>query len=482
MLFNSLAYAVFLPVVVAGYFLLPQRARVIWLLAASCFFYMVYRAVYVLVLATLIAIDYLAALRIEAAPSGRTRLFYLRISIAATCGVLFIFKYFNFFAASASTGARWLGLGFTPSLLTWALPIGLSFHTFQSLAYVIEVYRGKQMAERNPIVYATYVMFFPQLVAGPIERPQHLLHQFREHHTFDPVTATAGIKRIAWGLFKKAVIADRLALIVKDVFDAPAHFGGFYLTVAAVAFTYQIYCDFSGYTDIALGSAQLLRFRLMENFNAPFRARSISDFWHRWHISLSTWFRDYVYFPLGGSRGSTLQTFSNLMITFILSGLWHGAGWTYLVWGALNGVYLVAGRATQAWRNRLAAGLGLGEDHPLRVALGIVLTFGFTCAAFVFFRAASLRQASYILTHVYRNFRLRLPLATPHVDEQQFVIAAAAILLLEAVQWVQRHPSVATRFYAAPAQTRWACYLAFASGIALFGVYLDGGAFIYFQF
>jgi D-alanyl-lipoteichoic acid acyltransferase DltB (MBOAT superfamily) len=482
MLFNSLAYAIFLPVVVASYFLLRQRARVPWLLLASCFFYMVYQPVYILVLATLIAIDYFAAQRIEAAPPGRGRLMYLWISIAATCAVLFIFKYFNFVTGSVSAGAALFGIKLAPRFLRMALPIGLSFHTFQSLAYVVEVYRGKQAAERNPLIYATYVMFFPQLVAGPIERPQHLLHQFREHHHFDPVRAAAGLKRIAWGLFKKAVIADRLALIVKDVFDEPEHFGGFYLAIAAVAFTYQIYCDFSGYTDMALGSAELLGFRLMENFDAPFRSRSIGEFWHRWHISLSTWFRDYVYIPLGGSRGSAFETARNLMLTFILSGLWHGAGWNYVLWGALNGAYLVAGRTTQAWRERLAASLGIPEDHPLRVAMGILFTFGFTCAAFVIFRATSLQQAHYILTHVYRNFRVHLHIATPHVDQMQFAIALVAVILLEVVQWVQRHPAAAARFAGAPAQIRWASYLTFASGILLFGVFLDGGAFIYFKF
>jgi alginate O-acetyltransferase complex protein AlgI len=481
MLFNSLAYAIFLPLVLAAYFNLPERGRVPLLLVASCFFYMVYQPAYVLVLATLIAIDYLAARGIENAPPTRARL-YLWISVAATCSVLFFFKYYNFVTGNISSGAALLGFHFAPRFLSWALPIGLSFHTFQSLAYVIEVYRGRQQAERNPLVYATYVMFFPQLVAGPIERPEHLLHQFREHHNFDAQRAAAGMRRIAWGLFKKAVIADRLSVIVKDVFADPGAFGGFYLSLAAVAFTYQIYCDFSGYSDIAVGSAQLLGFRLMENFETPFCARSIGEFWHRWHISLSTWFRDYVFIPLGGSRGSGLRTARNLMLTFLLSGLWHGASWNFLVWGALNGAYLIAGRATQAWRQSLAAWLGLREDHPVRVAIGVLFTFAFSCAAFVVFRATDLSQASYIITHLFQNFRLQRPIETPHADQFQCEIAAAGVILLETVQWFQRRPPLAARVAAAPAVVRWGSYLAFVSGIILFGVYLDGDAFIYFRF
>jgi D-alanyl-lipoteichoic acid acyltransferase DltB (MBOAT superfamily) len=481
MLFNSLAYAVFLPAVLAGYFFLPQRLRILWLLAASCLFYMVYRPKYILILAVLITIDYFAARCIAAVPLGRSRRFFLWISIAATCLTLLIFKYFNFAAGSLSAVTALVGLHFKPHLLWLALPIGLSFHTFQSLSYVIEVYRGKQPAERNFLVYASYVMFFPQLVAGPIERPQNLLHQFRERHSFDPARASAGIKRIAWGLFKKAVIADRLALVVGDVFDSPEKYGGVYLTIAAVAFTYQIYCDFSGYTDIALGSAQLLGFRLVENFDAPFCSRSIGEFWRRWHISLSNWFRDYVYIPLGGSRGSWFVTIRNLLFTFTLSGLWHGAGWNYIVWGALNGTYLVCGRITHPWRRRLAARLRISEGNPLRAGISVLLTFAFTCVAFVFFRANSVSRSWYILAHICRNYRLPAVFATPHLDQFQLGIACAAIILLEAVQWVRRHPSALAVFAEAPAQFRWASYLALASVVALFGVYLDG-AFIYFQF
>lgn len=480
MLFNSLGYAVFLPVVLAGYFALPHRARIFFLLAASCLFYMVYRPAYILVLASLIAIDYGAARCIEGAPRIKARI-YLWTSIAATCSVLFFFKYFNFFSGTVSAGASLLGLRLTPRVLSYALPIGLSFHTFQSLAYVIEVYRGNQPAERNVFVYATYVMFFPQLVAGPIERPSHLLRQFREVHTFDVQQAGEGLKRIAWGLFKKAVIADRLAVIVKVVFAKPDAVNGFCLTLAAVAFTYQIYCDFSGYSDIAVGSAQLLGFRLMENFDSPFCARSIGEFWRRWHISLSTWFRDYVYIPLGGSRGSGLFTARNLMLTFLLSGLWHGASWNFLVWGGLNGAWLIAGRASAPLRHRVAAEFGLGENHPLRVAAGIVTTFSFVCVGFVIFRATDLPQASYILTHLFRNFEVR-HLWEFGLDEFQLKLAIVAVFFLELVQWIQRHPPRITLADSAPPVLRWVSYLALVSAVLLLGVYLDANAFIYFQF
>ena len=291
------------------------------------------------------------------------------VSIVSTCVVLFVFKYFGFFTSSFSKDWPACSDGlYHISVVKIILPIGLSFHTFQSLSYVIEVYRGKQRAERDFIVYATYVMFFPQLVAGPIERPQNLLHQFREWHEFDYANVTSGLKRMAWGFFKKLVVADRLALYVNDVYAAPRGHNGLQLTIATFFFAYQIYCDFSGYSDIAIGAAQVLGFRLMENFRTPYYSLSIAEFWHRWHISLSTWFKDYLYIPLGGSRVNKSRHIANLLITFGISGLWHGANWTYVWWGLLNGSYLVMGSLTKSWRDLVcsAGGLGLHErsSHP----------------------------------------------------------------------------------------------------------------------
>jgi len=468
MLFNSLAYAVFLPVALAGYFLLPERWRNLWLLAASCFFYMVYQPAYILVLATLIAIDYFAGLAIGKAPAGRLRRAYLMASIGATCLALFAFKYYGFISGNMALLSRALGIPFAPGHGGWPLPIGLSFHTFQSLAYVIEVYGGRQSAERDPVVYATYVMFFPQLVAGPIERPGNMLHQFRERHTFDAERVEAGLRRIVWGLFKKCVIADRLALLVNDVYADPGVVGGVHLTAAAVAFSYQIYCDFSGYSDIAVGSAQLLGFRLTENFATPFCAASLSEFWRRWHISLTTWFRDYVFIPLGGSRGTRRQTARNLLFTFALSGLWHGADWTFVLWGLVNGAAVVAGRLT-------------GKNLLGRLG-GVPMTFAFVTASFVLFRAASLSEALYFYMHFFRDWSWKWP-ETGRFDLLQWQIAIPAIALLEAAQWFERHPAASARFQAlfSPGLRR-AAYLSFALSIPIFGIYFGRGTFVYFQF
>ena len=321
MLFNSLEFAIYFPIVVALYFLSPQRWRVLWLLIASCAFYMAFIPVYILILFVTILIDYIAGIYIEE-NTGRKRVVLLWVSIASTCVVLGVFKYLGFFANSFVTVAGWTGWHLPPVVTGVILPIGLSFHTFQSLSYVVEVYLGRQKAERDFIVYATYVMFFPQLVAGPIERPQHMLHQFRERHEFTYSNVTSGLQRMAWGFFKKLVVADRLALYVNDVYGAPASYNGLQLTLATVFFAYQIYCDFSGYSDIAIGTAQIMGFRLMENFQTPYNSHSVSEFWRRWHISLSTWFKDYLYLPLGGSRVAPGRHIANLLITFGISGLW----------------------------------------------------------------------------------------------------------------------------------------------------------------
>src|ERR1051325_9978178 len=338
MLFNSLQFAIFFPLVVAIYFAVPHRLRVPMLLVASCLFYMAFIPAYILILFLTIAIDYVAGIWIEKSPSS-TRKLWLIASIISTCAVLFVFKYFDFFTGNLVGLAGLFGWHLSKPALHLILPIGLSFHTFQSLSYVIEVYRGKQKAETNFITYATYVMFFPQLVAGPIERPQNLLHQFYEPHEFDHARITSGLKRMAWGFFKKLVVADRLALYVNDVFARPRECNGLQLTIAAIFFAYQIYCDFSGYSDIAIGAARVLGFRLMENFRNPYWAVTINDFWHRWHISLSTWFRDYLFTPMGGAWVKRRRLLTNLLITFTISGLWHGANWTYVIWGAINGVY-----------------------------------------------------------------------------------------------------------------------------------------------
>lgn len=479
MLFNSLEFALFFPIVVALYFSLPFRYRTPMLLVASCVFYMAFIPAYLLILAVTILIDYAAGIYLERA-EGKARRVILTVSIVATCAVLFVFKYFYFFTSNFIGFAGLLGWKLTNPSLHIILPIGLSFHTFQSLSYVVEVYRRKQKAEHNFITYATYVMFFPQLVAGPIERPQNLLHQFYEHHTFDHDRVTSGLKRMAWGLFKKLVVADRLALYVNDVYAAPQNYTGLQLCIGTFFFAYQIYCDFSGYSDIAVGSARVLGFRLMENFNTPYYSLSVSEFWRRWHISLSSWFRDYVYVPLGGSRVNKLRWARNVMVTFGLSGLWHGANWTYVFWGILNGIYIIVGETTRRFRNRFFGSLGIGENSIPRRTMMLLGTFGLTCIGWVFFRAATLTDAWYVLTHLGSNWNFG-QLGTEQFLLRQMPVAVASIILLELVQLWQGKvhiPNILARF---PVTPRWAAYAAFILMVVMFGVYKKA-QFIYFQF
>jgi alginate O-acetyltransferase complex protein AlgI len=479
MLFNSLSFAIFFPLVVSLYYSLPQSRRLPLLLVASCIFYMAFIPAYILILFLTITIDYVAGIYIETR-QGHARKVWLVGSIISTCAVLFVFKYFDFFTNNFIGVANLVGWHLPPVLVHIILPIGLSFHTFQSLSYVIEVFYGRQRAERSYLTYSTYVMFFPQLVAGPIERPQNLLHQFYEHHKFDPEQITAGLKRMAWGFFKKLVIADRLALYVNDVYGSPQSHNGLQLTIATIFFAYQIYCDFSGYSDIAIGAAQVMGFKLMENFRTPYYSLSIGEFWHRWHISLSTWFRDYVYIPMGGSRLGLKRWVLAVMVTFAVSGLWHGANWTYVVWGALNGVYLLAGTATKSFRNRFFGALGLREETLPRRAIMLLTTLVLTCAGWVFFRAQSLSDAWYVLTHFASGWDFH------HIGTQQFLmrqmpIAIAALILLEIGQlWRGRFPVPAVAGNLA-LPWRWALYAGFILTVLMFGIYRNS-QFIYFQF
>lgn len=479
MLFNSLEFAVFFPLVCCLYFSAPHRARLPLLLVASCAFYMAFIPVYILILFVTIGIDYFAGIRIENS-QGRARKVWLIVSILSTCLVLFVFKYFDFFTSNFVGLAHLIGWSLPEPVVHIILPIGLSFHTFQSLSYVIEVYYGRQKAECNFIPYATYVMFFPQLVAGPIERPQNLLHQFYERHDFDYDRITAGLKRMAWGFFKKLVVADRLALFVNDVYAAPRNFNGLQLTLATLFFAYQIYCDFSGYSDIALGAAQVLGFKLMENFRTPYYSRSISEFWHRWHISLSTWFRDYLYIPMGGSRQGLLRWVFAIMVTFAVSGLWHGANWTYVVWGALNGVYLLAGTATKTWRDKLFGTIGLDRETLLRRGIMMATTFVLTLLGWVVFRAKNLGDAWYVVGNFTRGWNFS------HIGTEQFLlrqmpVAVGSIVLLELGQLLQGKVSIPSLLNKFPTVPRWAFYSGCVLAIVMFGIYRKM-QFIYFQF
>ena len=479
MSFVSYLFLIFFPLVTLGYFALPHRWRWCWLLAASCYFYMAFIPVYILILFFTITIDYFAGIAIEDS-NGPKRRAFLIASILANVGVLAFFKYFNFFESNIAALAELLHLPYSSTGLNIILPIGLSFHTFQSLSYTVEVYRGNQKAERHPGIFALYVMFYPQLVAGPIERPQNLLTQFRSHHQYDNARVIDGLRLMLWGFFKKIVIADRLAVCVNLVYAHPNDYHGWPIIVATYLFALQIYCDFSGYTDIARGAAQVMGFNLMLNFRRPYFATSVADFWKRWHISLSTWFRDYLYIPLGGSRVGTSRLYSNLLVVFLVSGLWHGASWTFVIWGGLNGIYLVSSLITQSWRQKFTEVTGLAKAPYLLHFLRIIFTFHLILISWFFFRATSLQDLWTLLGYM-SQIKNSVPLVFDLAADHGLALTLGAVGVLFFFELGQELGLTKRNWQMTPIFVRWLAYAGLALAIMNFGIFEDV-PFIYFQF
>jgi alginate O-acetyltransferase complex protein AlgI len=487
MLFNSIPFAIFFTVVTALYFSVPHKFRWGLLLAASCYFYMMFVPVYILILGFTIVVDYFAGIIIERS-QGRKRKLFLVVSLAANIGVLAVFKYYNFINENISVLLKGIGFAHPFPYLAILLPIGLSFHTFQAMSYTIEVYRGRQRAERHFGIYALYVMFYPQLVAGPIERPQNLLHQFYEKQCFDYVRVTDGLKLMAWGLFKKVVIADRLSVLVDNVYDNPYHHRGLSFIIATVCFSFQIFCDFSGYSDMAVGIARVMGFSLMKNFNSPYHARSIGEFWTRWHISLSTWFRDYLYIPLGGNRVPVPRWYLNILIVFLISGLWHGPSWTFVAWGGLHAFYMIFSRATNGIQRTFRRLSGLNQYQWLKQALQVLSTFTLVTVAWIFFRAKSITIAFYIIKSIatqtiadVRNVFSHSVHLNLGLVRQEVWIAVLSVMLLEGVHIIQKKQSITGVIKMMPVYQRWMVYYALLFAILFF----HSGAskqFIYFQF
>jgi alginate O-acetyltransferase complex protein AlgI len=529
MLFNSLSFLIFFLIVSSLYFSLPHRFRWILLLGASCFFYMCFVPIYIVILAATITVDYVAGILIERTPAPARKKAYLVMSIVSVCAILFVFKYFNFFNNNLAALARVLHWNYPIKTLRVILPIGLSFHTFQSLSYVFEVYRGRQRAEKHFGLYSLYVMYFPQLVAGPIERPQNLLHQFKEVKHFDWQRLWNGASLSLWGLFKKVVVADSLAIYTDTIYNNSRQHTGTSLLVATYFFAIQIYCDFSGYSDIARGISRIYGIELMKNFETPYFAKSISEFWSRWHISLSTWFRDYVYIPLGGNRVSLAWNMFNIGVVFLISGLWHGANWTFVIWGALHGMYYLVWRSlvpstaevsrsqTPMKTNMMPtseeariegsseSGIGLPlwlsfvggriaavglvpvrlftlankvrvsrAWNYLRDGFLILLTFHLVLLSWVFFRAENVSTALETLRRIAADHG-------PLFWDPIIVQGVLAILLLGALDVFHRRSGFWDSLDKFPKWPRLAYAVALLFGIVLFGV--DSGTqFIYFQF
>lgn len=437
--------------------------------------------VYILILGFTIVVDYFAGIEIENA-KGRKRKLFLILSLIANIGVLAFFKYFNFINFNLTFLLHNFNVNNPLPYLSILLPIGLSFHTFQAMSYTIEVYRGRHAAERHFGIYALYVMFYPQLVAGPIERPQNILYQFREKHNFNYQNVTGGLKLAAWGLFKKVVIADRLSIVVDTVYNHPQNFNSFSLILATVFFAFQIYCDFSGYSDMAIGIARVMGFKLMTNFNKPYQAKSLNEFWQRWHISLSTWFRDYLYIPLGGNRVTIPRWYLNLFIVFLVSGLWHGANWTYIIWGALHGFYLIFALVTQRFREKFNNTLFI-DKIPF---LSTLITFLLVAFAWIFFRADNVSLALYIAKHIFTGIP-NLIKNHHHLIEgfglnnKEMGLCVLLILFLQVAEYVQSRINFVQKLSEKPVYIRFAAYYILLVMIAVFGVFSQR-QFIYFQF
>lgn len=483
MSFNSYEYAVFLPLIAVLYYLIPQnRIRNGVLLICSYYFYMSWNKKLIFLIIGLTLVSYVGALLIDA--YDKKGKLVLVVGVGTSLGVLFVFKYFNFFLSAVLHIARLLtgGGGFVYNGVDILLPVGISFYTFQSLSYLVDVYKKRISVERNIVDYSLYIAFFPQLVAGPIERPEHFIHQLKEKHIVSFLKIRDGFVLILWGIFKKIVIADRAAILVDKVYNNLHEFSGISILLATFFFTLQIYCDFSAYSEIAIGSAKVFGFDLIENFDVPYFSRSVKEFWHRWHISLSSWFKDYVYIPLGGNRISNIRTRINIMVTFLLSGLWHGANWTYVIWGGLHGMFQIVESLIFKKRNE--------EQKGIVYYSRMVLTFLAVSFAWVFFRANTVSDAFFAVGRLFHlhigEFMKDWAVMSGHGIDRYYMLAigiALAVLLLN--DFLKKRTGEYW-FVREKRDSMLVLHVAFIFTLTLlFGVYgpmYDAASFIYFQF
>jgi D-alanyl-lipoteichoic acid acyltransferase DltB (MBOAT superfamily) len=480
MLFNSIEFLFFFPIVTFLFFSFSHKYRWFVLLSASCLFYSAFIPIYIFILFFTILIDYVAGIYIE-----KSKLFlrkvYLILSLVCNLGILAYFKYYNFFIDNINSLFTFFDQPSEIKLISIILPIGLSFHTFQAMSYTIEVYRGNQKAEKHFGYYALYVMFYPQLVAGPIERPQNILHQFHKEKFFKYSNVVSGLKLMLLGIFKKVVIADRIAVLTDLTYASPHSYSSLALLLSVILFSFQIYCDFSGYSDVAIGSARVMGFDLMKNFNNPYSSTNISQFWSKWHISLSTWFRDYLYIPLGGNKNGRLITFRNILIVFLLSGLWHGANWTFLVWGGIHGLILII-------YNLFVRNSELNNsllNYKFYRVICIIFNFSIVSVAWVFFRSNNLSDSFYIIKSIPDGIMLFL-INFLNFDFQNLLPVSIFVILLSVgfiflLQFFDSYKLRITKFISYNVYFRWLFYYIIVFSILFFGVFEDK-QFIYFQF
>ncbi len=494
MLFNSFQFLVFFPIVVFIYFLVPKKARHIWLLISSYYFYMSWNAKYAILIGISTVITWICGLWIQKCAKKRGKQAVIAVGFLSNLGILFFFKYFDFALENLNRILQTAGIQAVKAPFSLLLPVGISFYTFQALGYIVDVYRKEITPEKNLLKYALFVSFFPQLVAGPIERSGTLLKQIREvetFHLFQYDRVISGSIQMIVGLFQKMVIADRLALFVDSVFENVHACGTVELVLGVFAFAFQLYCDFAGYSAVAVGAARVMGFELMENFNAPYLADSIQDFWHRWHISLSTWFRDYVYIPLGGNRKGRFQKYRNLMLTFLVSGLWHGARWTYVVWGGLHGIYQIVGDILKPLKEACLKRWNVKTDNFSYPLGKIAVTFCLQSFTLIFFRALSIKDAFYYIKRMFTRWNpwvlFDQSLYTWGLDKIEFhvlVVSLFFLFLMDLLKYVKK--ITLSEFLM---EQNWWFRFAVTAGMILailiygqYGGQFDSAQFLYFQF
>lgn len=492
MLFNSYQFIVFFPIVVLLYYILPGwKVRRAWLLLASIYFYMCWNPKYILLILTSIVITYACGLLIHKFDGNtKNQKWVIAGGFLSNLAILGFFKYFHFFLDSITKLFHLVHVELQIPAFDILLPVGISFYTFQALSYIVDVYRKEIEPEKNFLNYALFVSFFPQLVAGPIERSGNLLRQIQSKREFDYESIRSGLMLMLWGFFEKMVISDRAAIIVDEIFDHYTAYNGFYIVLGAVLFAVQIYCDFGGYSHIAIGAAKAMGFDLMDNFRQPYFSESVKEFWKRWHISLSSWFKDYLYIPLGGNRCSRFRNYMNLMITFLVSGLWHGASWHFVIWGGINGIYQVIGSLLQPVRRFFVRILKIKTDCWSFHFGKKVVTFLLIDVAWIFFRAQGLRQACSMIKSIFMGFNpwifLDESLYKLGVDRRNFTVLIIGIIILLAVDMMHERKIRIREWYVKQNIVfRWVGYYAIVLAIVLFGVYgvtYDAAQFLYFQF
>ncbi len=494
MLFNSLEFLIFFPVVVGIYFIIPFKVKHVWLLISSYYFYMCWNAKYALLIAFSTVATYFAAIALERFEDKKNRMTVLVLCFTVNLAILFVFKYFDFALHNINKVLSLLRLKVVTNPFDLVLPVGISFYTFQALGYIVDVYRGDIHAEKNIIKYSLFVSFFPQLVAGPIERSGSLIFQINsmgEKRLWDYNKIVSGFTLMVWGLFQKMVIADRCAIFVNAVYDNLYAAGTVETGLAAVLFSLQIYCDFAGYSSIAIGAARVMGFSLMENFNTPYFATGIADFWRRWHISLSTWFRDYLYIPLGGSRCSKWKKYRNLMITFLCSGLWHGASWTFVLWGAIHGLYQILGDMLKPLKCRLNEKMHVKTDVFSYRFGQTVITFFLTTFAWVFFRAETWSQLKLFFNRMLTRFNpwvftvKGLDYLQINLKDTLLLVAFLSVLFLVDILRFTKNCDLGEFLLQQNTWFRWLVLIFLIMSVIIFGEYgidFDSTKFIYFDF